>query len=59
MAVGFVPDYMIQEELKSKAISLVEPKTLAIPYEIKIIRKADKYLAKRCQLVIAEFKRYF
>lgn len=55
MAIGFAPDYIIQDELKSKSISLVEPKALAVPYEIKIIRKAGKYLSKRCQLVIAEF----
>lgn len=56
MAVGFVPDYMIQEELKTKSISLVEPKNLAVPYEIKIIRRAEKYLSRRCQLVVSEFK---
>jgi DNA-binding transcriptional LysR family regulator len=55
MAVGYVPDYVIQEELKNKLISIVEPKKLSVPYEIRIIRKADRYLSRCSQLVISEF----
>ncbi|MBL7671005.1 MAG: LysR family transcriptional regulator [Bdellovibrionaceae bacterium] len=55
MGVGFVPDYMIQEELMNNLLNLVEPKTLRVPYEIKIVTKEDRYLPKRCQLVISEF----
>jgi DNA-binding transcriptional LysR family regulator len=57
IGVGFVPDYMIQDELTNNQLYLVEPKTLRIPYEIKIITNENKYLSKRCQLVVSEFKR--
>jgi LysR family transcriptional regulator, cyn operon transcriptional activator len=55
LGVGFVPDYMIQPELTSKKLVLIEPKKLAIPYEIQLIRKSEKYMSSRCRAVIAEF----
>lgn len=57
MGVGFVPDYMIQEEVTRQLLVLVEPKTLRVPYEVKIVTKENRYLSKRCQLVISEFVR--
>ncbi len=57
IAVGFVPDYMIEEDLKAQRIQLVEPKRLSVPYEIKIVRVKDRYLNSRTKLVIDEIRR--
>lgn len=56
LGVGLIPDYMIQEDLKNKTVTLVEPKSLAVPYEVRVIRKPKKYLSRRCQLVLEELQ---
>ena len=54
VAVGFVPDLMIQEDLKAKKLICIEPKKLSVPYTISLIRKSEKYLTVRCRHVIEE-----
>jgi len=54
LGVGFVPDYMIQDELKQKNLILVEPKTYAIPYQMKLIRQKTKYTSKKVQVLIEQ-----
>ncbi len=57
IGAGLVPDYMIEEDLRAKRLSLIEPKRLSIPYEIKILRVQDRYLNSRTRLVIEEIRR--
>lgn len=52
MGVGFVPDYMIQSELKQKRLVLVDPKDYAISYQMKLIQIKTKYTSKRSRAVI-------
>ncbi len=55
LGAGYLPDYMIQDEIKKQTLALIEPKRLSVPYEIKIIRKAGKYLPTRSRLAIEMF----
>ena len=52
IGVGFVPDYMIQSELKQKKLALVEPKIYTVPYQMKLICLKNKYISKKSKAVI-------
>lgn len=57
IGIGLVPDYMVQDELKNKSLMLVEPKSYAIPYKMKLIRKKSSYTSKKDQAVMDEICR--
>lgn len=55
LGVGLIPDYIIDTELRSGKIKLIEPKRLSIPYRIFIARNEHQYQRKSSQAVIDEF----
>lgn len=54
MGVGFVPDYLVREDMKKKTLLAVEPKKLSVKYEIKVIRDPKRFFSRKSKTVIEE-----
>jgi DNA-binding transcriptional LysR family regulator len=54
IGVGFVPDYLIQKEIKNGQLKYVEKNKYSVPYEIIIITPKNKYISSKVKIVINE-----
>jgi len=53
--IGLLPDYLIQKELKSGLLKIVEKSNYSIPYEILLITEKNKYLSSKTKTIIDQF----
>lgn len=52
IGVGYVPDYLIEKEIKNRKVKYIEKSKYSTPYEVLLITPKNKYISSKVKRVI-------
>lgn len=52
LGIGFLPDYLIQKELKEGSLKVINKATFSVPYEMVVIHKKNSFMSQNVKQLI-------